>query len=58
MHGIVYAKAVEFVQSATIFPVFLFGFQPVTILISTRFQCVMSQMKENKFLIKLLIYYF
>ena len=58
MHGIVYAKGAKFFQSATNFPVLLFGFQPVAILIPTRFQHVMSQMKENKFLIKLLICYF
>ena len=56
MHGIVYAKGAKFFQSATNFPVLLFGFQPLAILIPTRFQRVMSQIKENKFLIKLLIY--
>ena len=53
VHGIVYAKAAEFVQSANKIAVLLFGFFPVAILISTRFQHVMSQMKQNKFLIKL-----
>ena len=38
--------------------VLLFGFPPVTFLIPNRFQCVISQMKENKFLIKFIIYYF
>ena len=33
-------------------------FFPVAILISNKFQCVMSQMKENKFLIKFIIYNF
>ena len=58
MHGIVYAKAAEFFQSAKKKLVLLFGFPPVAFVISNRFQCVISQMKENKFLIKLLIYYF
>ena len=31
--------------------VLVFGFLPVAILISNRFQCVICQMKENKFLI-------
>ena len=57
MHGIVYTKGAAFFQSANNFPVLLFGFPPLAMLISTRFQHVMSQMKENKFLIKFLIYY-
>ena len=51
-----YAKAADFffkVQTKI-----LFGFPPVAFLISNRFQCVISQMKENRFLIKFLIYYF
>ena len=38
--------------------VLLFGFPPVTFLIPNRFQCIISQMKEKKFLIKCLIHYF
>ena len=38
--------------------VLLFDFLPVAFLISNRFQCVISQIKGNKFLIKFLIYYF
>ena len=55
MHGIVYANAAEFFQ---INPVLLFGVFFVEILISARFQRVMSQMKEDKFLIKFIYYYF
>ena len=58
MHGIVYAKGAKFVQSAKNIPVLLFGYFPVEILISNRFQRFMSQMKENRFLIKFIIYYF
>ena len=46
MHGIVYAKAAEFFQSANL--ELLFGFPPVAFLISNQFQCVISQMKEEK----------
>ena len=38
--------------------VLLFGFSPVAFLISNQIQCVISQMKDNKFLIKFKIYYF
>ena len=59
LHCIVCAKGAKFVQSAKKNLVLLFGFPPVVaILISNRFQYVISQMKENKFLIKFLIYYF
>ena len=51
MHSIVYVKTAKEIA------VLLFGFPPVAILISPRFQRVMSQMKENKFLIKCIIYY-
>ena len=37
---------------------FVFCFPPVGILISTRFQRVMSEIKENKFSINCIIYYF
>ena len=46
-----------FFQSAKINFVLLFGFPPVAFLISNRFQCVIYQMKENKFVIKFMIYY-
>ena len=52
MHGIVYAKSAELFQSAKINAVLLFGFPPVAILLSNRFQCVISQMKEHLFWIK------
>ena len=55
MHGIVYATASEFFQSATKYAVLLFGFPPVAILIPNRFRCVISQQKENKFLLKFII---
>ena len=58
MHGIVYAKGAELFQSATHFPVLLFGFSPAAMLIPTRFQRATSQMTENKFLIKFIFYYF
>ena len=38
--------------------VLLFGFPPVAFLISNRLQCVISQMKDNEFMIKFIIYYF
>ena len=38
--------------------VLLFGFSPVAILISTRFQRVTSQMREDEFLFKFIIYCF
>ena len=58
MNGIVYAKAAEFFASAKKNLVLLFGFPPVAFLISNRFQCVISQMKENNFVIKFMTYYF
>ena len=58
MHGILYTKGANFFQSANKIPVFMFGSLPVEILISNRFQCAMSQMKENKFIIKFIIYNF
>ena len=58
MHGILYTKGANFFQSANKIPVFMFGSLPVEILISNRFQCVIFQMEENKFLIKFLIYSF
>ena len=59
MHGIVCAKGAKFFESANKNLVLLFGLQPAAFLISNRFQYVISQqMKENKFLIKFLIYYF
>ena len=36
----------------------LFGFLPVAFLIFNRFQCVISQMKEDKLLINFITYYF
>ena len=51
-----FAKAAEFVQSAKNNPVLLFGFPPVTIPFN--FSVSLSQMKENRFLIKFMIYYF
>ena len=49
MHGIVYAKAAKFFQSAKKNPVHLFGFHPLlAILISARLQRVMSQMKGKQ----------
>ena len=57
MHGIVCAKGAEFCQSAKISCTFVW-FSPVAILISNWFQCVISQMKEDRFLIKFLSYYF
>ena len=42
----------ESVQSAKNNAVLLFGLLVVAILISNQFQCVISQMKENKFLIR------
>ena len=48
----------RFCSSANKNLVLLFGFPPVVILKSNRFQCVISQIKENKFLIKFIIYYF
>ena len=47
-------RAATSFQSAKINVVLLFGFSPVAISISNRFECVISQMKGNKFL----IYYF
>ena len=53
-----YAKGTKLFQSANKIPVLLlFVFTPVAILISNQFQHVMSQMKENKFMIKFIIYY-
>ena len=52
------AKGVEFFQSAKNNPVLWFGFPPVAILIPNRFQRVISQKKDNKFLLKFIIYYF
>ena len=45
-------------SSAKKFVVLLFGFPPVAFLIFNRFQCVISQMKENTYLIKFITYYF
>ena len=48
MHGIVYAKGADFLQSAIRIPVLLLlFFSPVEIFISNGFQRVMSQIKEN-----------
>ena len=47
MHCIVCAKAAKFGQSANKNVVLLFGFSPLAILISDRFEYVISQMKEN-----------
>ena len=58
MYYIECAKGAEFVRSANKNVELLFGFSPIAILISDRFEYVISQMKENKFLIKLIIDYF
>ena len=58
LHGIVFAKAAEFVQSAKLKLCTFVWFPPVAILVFTRFQRVMSQMKENKCIIKFIIYCF
>ena len=56
MRGIVYAKGAECFQSAkTKQKLYFCMVFPVESLITHQFECVISQMKENKFLIKFLI---
>ena len=57
MHGIVCTKGAEFVQVQKEILYFCLFFRRSD-LIPNRFQCVIYQMKENKFLIKFMIYYF
>ena len=47
MHGIVYAKAAKFVQSAKINPVLLYGFPPVAILICSMSACHVSNERKQ-----------
>ena len=65
-------KGVKFVESAKTIPVLWFGFPPVAILIPNQFQRVIfqikgekiifqreiSQIKENKFLLKFIFIFF
>ena len=52
MHGTIYAMTADiFLNVQQEVAVLLFGFTSVAILITTRIQGVMSQMKENQLLI-------
>ena len=58
LSSFIWDVAAECFESAKEDLVLLFGLPPIAFLISNRLQCVIFQMKENRFLIKFLIYYF